>query len=98
MVVVGGSQSCDVFVDNLVKCVQFACVRRCEKDTSFGGQFPQRPGAHLLCSGKAPDASSNEEKRMDLGIDYRRQSVLPQCFMKSIHQYQSGDGVRPKPK
>lgn len=62
-----------------------------------GGQFPQRPGAHLLCRGKVPD-TLNEEKGMDLGIDYRRQSVLPQCFMKSIHQYQSGDEVRPKPK
>ena len=61
---------CDVFVDKPVKCVQFACVRHYGKDTSFGGQFPQRPGAHLLGSGKAPDASSNEEKIMDLGIDY----------------------------
>lgn len=34
---------------------------------------------------------------MDLAIDYGRQSVLPQCFMKSIHQYQRGDEVQPKP-
>lgn len=47
-----------------------------EKGHQFGGQFPHRPEAHLLCGGKVLDAS-NEEKRMDLGIDYGRQSVLP---------------------
>lgn len=62
---------CDVFVDNLVKCAQFTCVRhQGKKDTSLEDNFPEDPG--LICSavGKAPDASSNEEKRMDLGIDY----------------------------
>ena len=61
---------CYVFVDNVVKCMQFACVRHHGKDTGLEDNFPKDPG--LICSavGKLPDASSNEEKRMDLGIDY----------------------------
>lgn len=39
---------CDVFVDNLVQCVQFACVRRHGKDTSLEDNFPKDPG--LICS------------------------------------------------
>lgn len=56
----------------------------------FGGQFPQRPEAHLRSRGRAPH-DANEESKMDLCIDYGRQSVLPGCFMKSIYQYQTGD-------
>lgn len=44
---------------------------------------------------KIPDVS-NEEKRKDLGIGYGRHIVLPRCFMKSIHQYQSRDKVQQK--
>lgn len=61
-----------------------------KRTPGFGGQFPHRPEAHLLSRGKAPH-DTNEEKRMDLCIDYGRQSVLPGCFMKSIYQYQTGD-------
>lgn len=66
----GLTNRCGVFVDNLVKCVQFACVRHHGKDTSFEDNFPN--GLGLICSavGKLQTPSPNEEKGMDLGIDY----------------------------
>lgn len=40
---------CGVFADNnLVKCVQFACVRHHGKDTSLEDNFPKGPG--LICA------------------------------------------------
>lgn len=51
-------------------------LRRCGKGTSLEDNFPRGLQAHLVRTGKVLDAP-NEEKRMDLGIDYGRQSVLP---------------------
>lgn len=60
----------------LSRALKIASVKTAEKGHWLGGQFPPRRQAHLARTGKVLDAS-NEEKRMDLGIDYGRQSVLP---------------------
>lgn len=48
----GLTNRCGVFVDNLVKCVQFACVRHHGKDTSLEDNLPKGLGLISSAVGK----------------------------------------------
>lgn len=73
----------------------FTILLKMKKDASLEDNSPKEL---RLSGGKAVGSSTNKEKRMDLGIDYWWQVLLPRSLMKSIDQYQRGDKVWQKIK